>query len=144
MTTYTITSGTSGGFTLNQGDTPSALDTGTATSVVVNVGAEAFVYAGGTISGTEVNGDTSGYPYGYYGLPYGYLFVSAGGTALATTISSGGVMNVSSGGVAIVTTISQGGRSIVWAQGLASATTILSGGLETVSGGATYGTVVDS
>jgi autotransporter passenger strand-loop-strand repeat protein len=67
----------------------------------------------------------------------GSQIVSSGGSAVATTVSSGGLENVSSGGTAINTIVSSGGSLVVLSRGLADPTTIYSGGSETVSSGRT-------
>jgi len=89
--------------------------------------AEEDVYGGATASGVVL--DNSGTQFDY-------------GSAVGTTINSGGFQVVFSGGVATSTTISNGGQQNV--AGVANNTTVESGGNQSVfSGGIASGTVLD-
>ena len=63
----------------------------------------------------------------------GVQYVSAGGTAIGATVSSGGTQN--DVGTASGTTVLNGGHEIVTSGGFASATTLSGGTLEIASGG---------
>src|SRR5262249_7991805 len=122
----------------------------------VELGGVIPVLAGGTASGTTVNGDLTPNPDGVqrvFGTASGTIIthfglevVSAGGRTFGTTVHSSGEQDVLSGGTAIGTTLSeaftpQAGRT----GGMASATTIGSGGQQAVlRGGTAIGTTVNS
>jgi autotransporter passenger strand-loop-strand repeat protein len=62
------------------------------------------------------------------GVIAGRLIVSSGGSAIATTVDSGGLEKVSGGGYALSTTVSSGGAIQVYSGGMTSSTTVSSGG----------------
>ena len=69
------------------------------------------------------------------------MYVSSGGSATSTTVSSGGLMRVHNGGTATETTVSAGGDMDVIGGGTATETTVSSGGSMRVYGTATATTV---
>jgi autotransporter passenger strand-loop-strand repeat protein len=69
-------------------------------------------------------------------------FVLSGGSAISTTLSSGGTQAIYSGGSALFTTVSSGGNEFVYAGGTTTSTTVDAVGVETVSGGTASSTMV--
>ena len=73
----------------------------------------------------------------------GQLFVSAGGTAIATSVLSGATQEIESGGYASGAVVDDG-TQLVFAGATASATTVNSGGTNIVNDGVVIGDTVDN
>ena len=171
MTEYVVPAGQSATYiVLSSGNvettTPVVLSTGdtedvygTAISTTATGGGIEYVFAGGTASGTTLNGylvvDASGVTTEAGGEEfvdgtaisttvnsYGTEYVNSGGTATGTTVNAGGFEFVQFGGTAISTTLSGGGDfftyEIVEDGGTASSTTVNGrNSIEIVSSGGT-------
>jgi autotransporter passenger strand-loop-strand repeat protein len=87
-----------------------------------------FVSSGQTSSGLSVGAFDS-------------LIVS-GGTALDTTVFSGGIDLIQAGGIGIDTIVSTGGTEFLYSGGVASDTTVSAGGQQIVSGGTSISAAV--
>ena len=73
----------------------------------------------------------------------GHVFVSAGGTAIDTTVNSGGVEAVFGGGTAIGTVVSGHGTEAIASGGTAIGTVVSSHGTDFIArGGTAIGTIV--
>jgi len=100
-----------------------------------------FVYDGGTISNTAVNGQ--GYLWIFGGTASGTTasgggqICVSGGTATDITLYHGGHLKVYKGAPAISTTVNSGGRVDVYSRGTADHVTVLSGGTLAIYQGAT-------
>ncbi len=96
---------------------------GTASSVMVSSGGEAFAGSGGTLLSSTVSS--------------GGRQVVYGGTSISATVSAGGQEVVSVGGTASFAIVLSGGEQIALAGGIAVGTVVSSGGILLVSSGGT-------
>jgi autotransporter passenger strand-loop-strand repeat protein len=110
--------------TVNSGGTELVLARGVATSTVIYKGATETISAGGTDSLAQISGTQN-------------LYGTATSDVIFDPMAQPGVQNVEAGGTAFATTISSGGEQIVFSAGSASGTIVSSGGTEIVSGGST-------
>ncbi len=160
MTTYIVTPGQpASNITLDAGDVMSVLSGGSAVDIAVNSGGELYVSGGGSAIDTTVTGDlnfggqgsvtvfsggmTTGTVIGGahdFGPPQGTEVVLAGGSAVATTMSTGASLIVSAGGWISGTTESNGGNIEIG--GTAFATTIENSNETVLSGGIDHGTTI--
>jgi autotransporter passenger strand-loop-strand repeat protein len=132
---------------------------GSATGTLVDSGSTLALASGGVANGLTLNPGATlaivdGYVLSGYVVSAGYAFEVGGGagaglpaataSALATTVSSGGVMIVASGGVASGTVVSAGGTELVLSGGLDTGASVTgAGAAETVNaGGVTVGTAL--
>jgi autotransporter passenger strand-loop-strand repeat protein len=132
--------------TITSGGIMTVFSGGTATDTIISGGSNAgalYVSSGGSSLNATI---TDGNLYDSGTTTGTTLIVSyerAYGTAVSTTISSGGKMTVFSGGTATDTTVSSGGTENVNSGGVASGTTISSGGvLDILSGGSATDTIL--
>ena len=93
-----------------------------------NVSCSVYLYAGQTATSTMVND--------------GYMTVSSGGSATATTVNFWGEMWVDSGGRATSTTVNSAGK--MWVYGNATSTMVNDGSMNVSSGGSATSTTVNS
>ena len=124
-----------GGFIVLSGGV--AIDTTVSGGTGVNTGSYMTVDSGGTASGIVLVGPT----------PAGSSFYEAVavvfGSAVDTTVSSGGSEQIESGGTATGTVIEAGGGQLLYSGAVVSDTTVSSGGNQYVDGGIAVNTTVD-
>jgi len=105
---------------------------GIADTVTINGMGSAIVSSGGSVSNAIINGSDS--------LYYGWMRVSASGTAENTTVNSGGRFSVSIDGTATSTTVNSGG--VFYVEGITNSITINSGGVLYISSGGTANNII--
>ena len=108
---------------------------GRASASVIKLGGIQYVSSGGVAVDTVVDDVISG---NYY---VGGQYVTNGGSAIRTTLNSGGFMKVLQGGTADSTLIKRGGYQVIASGGRASNVTIDKGGEQVVSSGAVVNSV---
>ena len=132
MAEYIVSSGEiSSGIILNNAETMTVLDGGTATITTVNSEGIMHVSSGGFADSTTVNSR-------------GSMYVSSGGTADSTTVNSRGSMYVSSGGIADHTTVNSDGNMYILSGGTANSATADTGACIRISSGATATAIVEN
>jgi autotransporter passenger strand-loop-strand repeat protein len=159
---FSYNGGTTTGTTVSSGGAEFVFSHGTASGTVVNSGGYLVVAPGGSATSTSGGGTIVSSGVVVYQPNFGVtIYASAtsnvgllnndsvelvlpGGSAIRTTMISGGAEDVFSGGAAISTTVIRGDE-FVFSGGTASFTTVADGAAEVVSGGGkTISTAVDN
>jgi autotransporter passenger strand-loop-strand repeat protein len=115
-----------------------------ASGTTVLSGGEEFVVAGGTVSGSKLNGGFAvlfGTAVNATVNSGGADYVQSGGTDSAATVNNGGLQVVSAGGIASGDFVNSGGTEYIASGGFASGTTISGGVAEVASGAVTSGSL---
>jgi autotransporter passenger strand-loop-strand repeat protein len=115
-----------------------------ASGTTVLSGGEEFVVAGGTVSGSKLNGGFDvlfGTAIGATLNSGGRDYVQSGGTDSAATVNNGGLQVVSAGGIARGDFVHSGGTEYIASGGFASGTTISGGVVEVASNAVTSGSL---
>jgi autotransporter passenger strand-loop-strand repeat protein len=131
------------------GDLFQVASDGSGGTIITNTGIPAELASGTTVSSAVVS---AGSPTAVYGSAVdttitsgGVQQINSGGVASGTQIADGGTQVVSSGGTAVQTVVSSGGTQQIGSGGAASGSVINSGGTEVVqSGGSTVGAFVNA
>ena len=144
MSEYIVSSGeVSSGIILNNAESMTVLDGGTASVTTVNSGGKMYLSSGGVAEDTTLNSrgamyvSSGGMATRTVVSARGSMYLSSGGQADSATLFSGGILNVSAGGTATNADILSGGRFTVNPDGIVNGTMVSGSGRITVSSGGT-------
>jgi antigen 43 len=115
-----------------------------ASGTTVSAGGVEYVFSGGAVSGSKLNGGVDlvfGTAIGTTVNSGGHDYVQSGGIDSATLVNNGGVQMVSAEGSALSGFINSGGTEYIGSGGFASGTTISGGLVEVASGAVTSGSL---